>query len=263
MKAFVPSRDGIRICYEVSGQGSPCFVFVHGWCCDKSYWDDQVAYFSRTNKVVTLDLAGHGESDLGRGDFTMGSFGEDVAAVARHLGEETVVLIGHSMGGPVIVEAAQRIPGRIVGVIGVDTFRNLEQDLTAAEVEEQLAPMRANFVEACQTLVQSMFLPSSDPMLRKRIVADMSSAPALVGISAMHYLRSQRADLRRGLLAVTAPKTAINSDYRPNDVPVAQRYSLEVTVMPGVGHFVMIEDPKTFNRLLEGTIRKVMRQAPE
>ncbi len=58
----VPSADGVPIRYEVAGQGSPAVVFVHCWTCDRHFWDHAAARLARDHRVVTLDLAGHGDS---------------------------------------------------------------------------------------------------------------------------------------------------------------------------------------------------------
>src|SRR5882762_1994438 len=96
---YAISPDGIRIAYEVHGEGTPALVFVHGWSCDRNYWKGQLEPFAEQFKVVAIDLAGHGESELGRKAWTIGAFGADVAAVVKALGLQHVILIGHSMGG--------------------------------------------------------------------------------------------------------------------------------------------------------------------
>ena len=60
-----------------------------------------------------------GESGGGRQRWTMAAFGDDVAAVVRHPGLGEVVLIGHSMGGDVVVETALRLGGQVLGVGGL------------------------------------------------------------------------------------------------------------------------------------------------
>lgn len=75
-------------------------------------------HFSAKHRVVTLDLAGHGHSGLARTRYTMKAFGEDVQAVTQAVGGRRVILIGHSMGGSVIAEAARLLPGRVIGLIG-------------------------------------------------------------------------------------------------------------------------------------------------
>ena len=182
------SSDGVQIRYDVQGEGEPALVFVHGWCCDRSYWDAQVPHFAQKYKVVTIDLAGHGESGLGREAYTMATFGQDVAAVVNKLGLDKVILIGHSMGGPVILEAARIIPENIKGLVGVDTFSRIKPR-TQEWIDNFMAPFHANFPEHTATFVrQNMFTPNSDPALIEKIVSDMSAAPAEVGSSAIEEI---------------------------------------------------------------------------
>jgi pimeloyl-ACP methyl ester carboxylesterase len=256
MKDVAISADGVPIRYEVHGAGLPALVFVHGWTCDRSYWGRQIGHFARKYQVVAVDLASHGESGLDRKAWTIPAFGEDVVAVVEKLELEQVVLIGHSMGGPVIVEAARRMPARVVGVVGADTYRNVGQTWTREQIDEILAPFRANFVEASRKYVRDMFIPESDYALVERIVADMSASPPEVGIGAMEGNRSNARNLAAALLRVKAPIVAINSDYRPNDIESAQRCGIKFRFMSGVGHFVMMEDAETFNCRLEGVIKE-------
>jgi pimeloyl-ACP methyl ester carboxylesterase len=125
--SFVTSPDSIRIAYEMHGAGEPALIFVHSWSCDRSYWKGQLETFSKNFKVVAIDLAGHGESGLGRKGWTIESFGADVSAVVEKLGLKRVILIGHSMGGDVIAEAARQLPGRVAGLIMIDTYKTLDQ----------------------------------------------------------------------------------------------------------------------------------------
>ncbi len=259
MTDFATSIEGIPIGYEVYGEGTPCLVFVHGWSCDRSYWERQLSHFARQHQVVAIDLAGHGESGADRTTWTMGAFGEDVVAVADKLGLDQIVLIGHSMGGPVIVEAARRMSQRVIALVGVDTFTDVARTRTPDQVEQSLAPLRANFLEETRRIVRNMFLPNSDPMLTEHIVADMSSAPHHVAVGAWEEFGSNYQNLRTGLQEVKAPIISINSDYRPNNTDAAKNYGIEIRLMSGVGHFVMIEDAETFNQHLEEAIRSFVR----
>ena len=122
----VPSKDGTPISYEIYGLGEPSLVFVHGWSCDARYWRAQLSHFSKNHRVVVLDLAGHGHSGLTRMRYTMKAFGEDVQAVTEATNSQKVILIGHSMGGLVSLEAARLLPQRVIGVIGIDTISDVE-----------------------------------------------------------------------------------------------------------------------------------------
>ena len=256
------SADGISINYEMRGQGETAIVFVHGWCCDLSYWSEQAPHFALNYKVVSIDLAGHGESGLDRTEWTMGAFGEDVAAVVNKLDLERVVLVGHSMGGPVILEAARLMPARVIGLVGVDTLRDFEEKVTQEQLDGLITPLRADFPAAAKDFVRSMFAADSDKVLIEKIVADMSSAPPEVGLSALEGLFSyQNNDLKAALSEVQAPITCISCDIWPTNVEVNKQYapSFTVKIPPGVGHFNMMEDPETFNRLLEETVQEFAR----
>jgi pimeloyl-ACP methyl ester carboxylesterase len=256
------SADGISIAYEVRGEGKRALVFVHGWCCDRSYWNEQLSYFVQNYKVVAIDLAGHGESGLDRKEWTMGAFGEDVVAVVNKLNLDQVVLVGHSMGGFVILEAARRMPQLVIGLVGVDTLNNFEFKFTQEQIDELFTPLRSNFVEATSNFVRTMFTPTSDSALVEKIVVDMSSAPQDVGIGALEgYVNFQKNEIIRVLQEVKAPITCINSDMNPTNVETNQNYasSFKAVIMSEVGHFNMMEDPETFNRLLEETVQEFVQ----
>ena len=219
------SADGVPIAFQVQGKGSPALVFIHGWSCDKSYWEAQVAHFSKKHNVVAVDLAGHGESGLGRETYTMAAFGEDVAAVVEKLGLDKVVLIGHSMGGSVIVEAARRLPGKVIGLVGADTFQEIEPEWTQEQVDEWLASFREDFAGTTADFVRTMFTPASDSALVEKIVADMSAAPAEVALSALEKLFDFRKHGIAGALReVKIPVRCINSEKYPTNVEAGRRH---------------------------------------
>jgi len=258
------SADGVSIAYEVRGKGELAIVFIHGWCCDRTYWEAQLPYFAQKYKVVTIDLAGHGESGLDRKEWTMGAFGEDVVAVVNKLNLDQVVLVGHSMGGFVILEAARRMPQLVIGLAGVDTLNNFEYKFTQELIDEFFTPLRSNFVELTRNYVPSMFTPTSDSALVEKIANDMSSAPPVAGIGALEgNVDFQNNEIIQVLKEVKAPITCINSDKEPTNVETNQHYapSFKAVIMSGVGHFNMMEDPETFNRLLEETIQEFVQKA--
>src|SRR5882672_7475164 len=106
---FCKSTDGLKIGYSKFGSGKDLVVLVHGWSCDKSYWDRQVPFFEKDYQVVTIDLGGHGVSDTTRKDWTIPSYGDDVVSVLKHVSYRNAVLVGHSMGGLVVIDAATKL----------------------------------------------------------------------------------------------------------------------------------------------------------
>jgi pimeloyl-ACP methyl ester carboxylesterase len=251
------SADGVSIQYQVAGAGAPALLFVHCWCCDHSFWDAQAPHFAEKYKVVTLDLGGHGDSGQKREHWSIPAFGQDGVAVVEQLNLDQVVLIGHSMGGPVILEAARRMPERVIGLVGVDNFHDMDERYSEEQFEEFLRPMRANFKEATENFVRTMFPVTADSELVERVISDMSSAPPEVGVGAMEAIfHWYRDDFLTVSQEIKAPLRCINSDFYPTNVEANRRYfpSFEVSIMPGVGHFVQMEDSETFNRLLEEAV---------
>lgn len=250
----VPSADGVNVAYHVEGTGEPALVFVHGWSCNRSFWDGQVAVFARTHKVVAVDLAGHGASGRGRKNWTIPAFGADVAAVIKKEKLGKVILIGHSMGGDVIVEAALLCPGQVVGLVGADTFHDFNETAATEEVEGFLQPFKENFAAATAEFVRTMFRPTASPSLIAKITKAMTATRPAIAIAALKstYLYSPAAALKGLNLPVRGIESdiyGVNIDGNRTVVP-----GFEVKMMPGTGHFIQIEDPATFNRLLGETI---------
>ena len=257
---WVASSDGVHIVYEVHGKGSLALVFVHGWSCDRSYWAGQLEPFSRDFKVVAIDLAGHGGSGVGRKNWTIQLYGDDVAAVVKKLDLKRVILIGHSMGGDVIPEAALRLPRRVVGLIWVDTYKKLGPGRTPEEVQAFTAKFHLNFAATTRDLVRSMFVTNSDPVLVERVALAMSSAPPSVALPSLESAFSYSREMPRTLERLHLPVIAINPDNAPTDVASLEHYGVRVILMPGVGHFLMMEEPKRFNGLLNTAIDRLNRE---
>jgi len=256
---YVGSYDGVQITYDVRNIASraTAVVLVHGWSCDRTYWSEQTSVLAKKYRVVNIDLAGHGGSGTGRKVYTMESFGEDVAAVINKLQLEKVILVGHSMGGDVIAEAAQLLPGRVTGLIMVDTYKKIGPGRSPEEVDAIVSRVRDNFRDSTKVLVRSMFLPTSDPALVERIADDMSSAKAAIAISAMEHALSYSREMPQTLSELKLPVIAINPDNSPTDMASMKKYGVEVVIMKGVGHFPMMEDAARFNSALLAAIQKL------
>lgn len=252
------SADGVPIAYEVQGSGEPTLVFIHGWSGDGRYWRGQVPYFSQRHRVVTVDLAGHGHSGLGRDSYTLPAFGEDVKAVLDDLGVEQALLIGHSMGGPVSVEAARLMPERVIGIVGVDTFHNVASEIDQEQRDGMLEPLQEDFAPAARQFVASMFVDSTDPELRDWVVHDMAAAPPEVAISAMEDMLTRHADgeAARHFEALTIPVVAINADLWPTDIEANRQLlpEFDAVIMEESDHFLHMAKPDAFNRELERMI---------
>ena len=255
----VLSQDSIPLSYTVQGSGEPALVFVHCWCCDKTYWKNQVPYFEKKYTVVTLDLAGHGASGLGRKDYTIESFGADVASVVNALGLTKVILIGHSMGGDVNLEAARRLSGKVIALVGVDTYQDFADRIPPEQRAKYIDAFTANFEGVTEKFVRSMFPAKADTALETSIASDMASESPRVGISAFKNMMDY--DPLPAVKELRIPIKCVNADLWVTNVEGNKKlaYSFDVKYMPGHGHFLLLEDPATFNKLLDETIAEIVK----
>lgn len=260
----VPSGDGTPISYEIHGKGEPALLFVHGWSCDARYWRAQVPRFSAHHRVVVLDLAGHGHSGSIRSRYSMKSFGEDVRAVIDATGSREVILIGHSMGGSVIAEAARLMPDRVIGLIGVDTLENIEYSMTSEERDQMLAPLERDFPVGSRQFVREMISPRTDPLIRDWIMADMAAAPPAVALSAMREMMAQyiSGEAAKIFDEIRVPVVLVNGDLWPIDYEANRRHmvSFDAIVLKDADHFLMLDRADAFNSALEKAIAVVLRK---
>jgi pimeloyl-ACP methyl ester carboxylesterase len=246
----VISADGVPIQFDDYGAGSPALVLIHGWSCDRTYWAEQVGPLSAKNRVVTVDLGGHGESGLGRDDWTIAAFGADVAAVVEHLDLDSVVLVGHSMGGDVIFQAARLLPDKVKALVMVDTYKRLGAWNSDAEIDEIVAEFGADFPGVTEKLVRSFFPANADPEIVDKVAYDMASAPPDVALSAIRSSFRHAREMPKLIDEVGIPIVAVNPDDAPTNLESMGQFGVKVEIMSGVGHFLMIEDPESFNELL-------------
>jgi len=106
--------------HVATGDGPPPVVFVHGFACGHTDWDAQVAHLSPRHRTVAVDLRGHGASPGTADECSIERYGADEAEVMRALVLPPAVLVGHSMGCRVVVEAVLQAPEHAVGVVLVD-----------------------------------------------------------------------------------------------------------------------------------------------
>lgn len=247
--------DGAALRYEVHGEGEPTIVFVHGWSCHRLFWTEQIRRFQQVRRVVALDLMGHGESDRTRDAWTIESFGDDVVRVCDALQFQRVVLVGHSMGGPVSLDAAKKLGSRCVAVVGVDSLQDVDRKVPPEQAAAFVASLRADYPKAVDAFVREhLFLEGASPELVDLVAGTMSARPPEIAIPAMESLLAY--DVGAALAAVDVPVHCINSTAPTNMAANRARNArFTATEMPGVGHFPMLEDPERFARALASFVR--------
>jgi len=261
---MVMSSDGVRISFNQQGKGKPAIVFVHGWTNPKSVWDEQMTHFSQKYKVVAVDLPGSGESGNNRSNWTMKAFGDDVVRVINKLKLNKVVLVGFSMGTTVVVEAANQIPEKVIGVVLVDDLK---------DPELRYPPEMISFIDSVlmdvvaaptnEKLVTNGFYKNNQDSAFKKI-SSMYNGASQTGWkeSLQGYFKWLNEDISGSLKQLKVPVTAINSDMEPTNVEAMRKYipGFRVKIMTDVGHLVFWDNPEEFDRLLEESIQEFVKK---
>jgi pimeloyl-ACP methyl ester carboxylesterase len=260
---IVTEPDGVHIEYRTYGQGDPAIILVHGWATDANYWNAQFGPLKAKYTVVAVDLAGHGASSKSRTDWSMANYGEDVATVARRLPNQQIILVGHSMGGTVSLEAARRIGDRVIGIIVVDALKSIGLPPTPQpEINKRVAPFRTDFIGSVRKYVtEELFEKGADPLFVQKVAYDMSLEPPEVGIPSLQALLSM--DFATVLPDIHVPVLAINSDMGTTDEKRIRKLlpTFKAEVIPHTSHFLMMEVPDKFNPVLLRDIDTIVKNA--
>jgi pimeloyl-ACP methyl ester carboxylesterase len=243
--------DGAKIHWSLAGNNqSKTVIFVHGWTCDETTWREQVPALAKNYRVITLDLPGHGQSDPPRnGKFTVDLFAHAIESVRAEANADRVVLVGHSMGAPVVRQYARLYPQHTVALVFVDGVIVKPEQIQRFwnNGTNSAGPNGPKFREQ---LIRSMFSASTTPAEQKHILSMMLAAPEATASGAARSL-ADPAVWKEDVLAL--PVLGIYADHggRGDRDYLAKLFPmLEYLEIPGTGHFLMLEKPDEFNGLL-------------
>ena len=227
-------------------------MFVHGFACDHSDWQAQTDFFSKNHEVVACDLRGHGQTPGRPQECTIEHYGGDVAALVVHLELRKAVLVGHSMGCRVVLEATRIIPERIGGVVLIDGSR------VAGE-----PPPIENYPAFAENLFRQMFFkqtPESEAIVARAVRSSAEFGPSLWPAMARWDAQSMDAALaaaRCPILAIQSTTRGADlkrSPMKPGDtnpyLELVKSRGARVEIVPDTGHFTQIEAPGRVNRLI-------------
>jgi len=247
--ASAASVDGMTIHSTATGSGTATVVLVHGWTCDSSSWDAQVPVLSKHYRVITLDLPGHGRSGAPKdGKFSMDLFARAVEAVRAEAHADKIVLVGHSMGAPVIRQYARLYPKHVAGLVAVDGPLDMRGFGEGFKPPSLTGP---DGLKAREGMIRGMFTPQTPPALQQKILDMMLKAPEATAIGAMSAMFDP--SIRKSDVT-PMPALTIWAGTNPQ-LPNAEEMKKVLphysqTQVAGTGHFVMMEKPDEFNQLV-------------
>ena len=245
--------DGMTIHSTSTGKGPKTLVLVHGWTCDETSWAANVPELSTHYRVITLDLPGHGRSDSPKdGRITMDLFARAVEAVRAEQKVDKVILVGHSMGTPVVRQYARMYPQHVAALVVVDGFvAGPPQGQAPRPILDPARIASPDGPQLREGMIRTMFTPKTPADVQQRVLKMMLAAPPATAAGAMTatFDTSFWSDevMPMPAYGIFAEKSQLlgNVAFMKKVLP-----KLDYVEMPGTGHFVMMEQPQEFNRLL-------------
>ncbi|HEX8265909.1 MAG TPA: alpha/beta hydrolase [Pyrinomonadaceae bacterium] len=242
--------------YDIgSSKQKSALVFVHCWTCNNDFWRESMTAFPEM-RVIAVDLIGHGKSDKPKTDYTMEYFAKSIEAVLKNAKVEKAVLVGHSMGTPVVRQFYRLYPEKTAGLVVVDGA--LRPFAPRAEIEKFFAPMRANYKQVAQGFIDGMLQPIKEDKLKTEIRTAMLATPDYVALSAMDGMYDEKIytpdKINVPVLAILAKSPFWAADTEQFLRGLAP--NLEFQMWDGVSHFLMMEKPAEFNQSVKAFLVK-------
>ncbi|HET7198052.1 MAG TPA: alpha/beta hydrolase [Burkholderiales bacterium] len=245
------------------GSGAPTLVFVHGFACTHEDWLSQLEFFSARHETLACDLRAHGATPGRPQECSIEHYGGDVAALVANLQLEKCVLVGHSMGCRVVLEANRLIADKVAALVLVDGSRLAEGDAEGAQAAALAAIDRVGYPAFAENLFRQMFFtpsPAAEAIVRRAVTGSARFGRELWSRMA----RWDAGSMDAAFAAVRSPLLVIQSTTRDASLrrsplqagqsspwlEYARNRGARVEVLPDTGHFPQIERPEALNRLI-------------
>ncbi len=252
------SHDGVSLRYDRAGSG-PAVLLIHGWTCNRTFWQHQVTALRDRFTVITVDLRGHGESSRAKKGYTIPAMAGDLEMLIRTLNVPQVALVGWSMGGLIAQELARRLGARVSALALVCTTPGgladpKAPDFDQARLDETRALIRSDLKTFLRGLAAQFFKAGAESPLHSWAFHEIQKTPAAVVETCFESILA--ADLRPHLKDLDIP-TAVLHGRQDTLLPLAGGEQLTkgikgatLTVFDNSGHAPFLEEPDAFNTAL-------------
>jgi pimeloyl-ACP methyl ester carboxylesterase len=252
------THAGVSLRYDRAGSGPPV-LFVHGWTCNRTFWERQVLGLRDRFTTITVDLRGHGESSRPPKGYGIGALAGDLEALVRALGVPRIAVVGWSLGGMVALELARRLGARVsaLGLVGTTAggLGDPDNPLAQPSARAELAPrIAADFRGFIREFAPSLFKAgAASPLLPWALAQTQKTAPH---VAAACFESVFDFDARPFLGELRVP-TAVLHGRADALFPLAHAEQLTahipgatLTVFEESGHAPHLEEPEAFNAAL-------------
>ena len=247
--------NNINLNYEVNGDGQP-LLLIHGLGSSARDWELQVTEFSKTYKVITFDLRGHGQSDKPPGPYSMPLFSSDTAGLLRALGVESAHVVGLSLGGGIAFQLAVDSPALVRTMVIV----NSAPELVVRTFKDQLGVWQRFAIvrllgmrRMAEVLSKRLFPNTEHALLRATFVERWAENDPRAYENAMRAMIGWSVTAKLGSIGCPTLVIAADQDYTP--VALKEAYTrlmpnARLVVIPDAHHATPVEQPAQFNAVL-------------
>ena len=251
----------VEINYYQQGTGDTTLLFLHGWCIDGTYWQNQLNHFSKQYNALAIDLAGFGKSTANRRNWTIEEYAEDVNSFIDSLHLRNVVLIGHSMSGSIMLQTAMLKNPNIIGLVGVDNFKVLDVEFTPEQMKQMtdFYPMLQNdFKNSAPIYADMMLFHQMTPQdIKNRVKNDFANTDPIIGYGTLMNFMQYSVTEAQKLERLELKLNLLNGNSFPTNEAGLQNHckkGFKVETISDTGHYPMIEKPEEFNKKLENIL---------
>lgn len=240
------------------GQGQPV-VFLHAFPLNQSMWDEQVAEFSQTHRVITLDWPGFGDSSLSSADSTMPNFADVIAGLLDQLGIGSATICGLSMGGYAALAFCRKYPTRVNSLILCDTRAVTDTEEGKRGRFETAELVRNKGASAIVELMIPKLLGETtrktQPQIAERVRTMIETAnpegiaKALIGMAGRDDSTELLANITWPTLVVVGEEDTLTPPSESEKMNVAIPGS-RLAVIPKAGHLANLESAVSFNQIV-------------
>ena len=249
------SVNNIELDYDVTGHGE-ALLLLHGLGSTKKDWENQVPYFSKEFKVVTVDLRGHGETTCPSSDYGVDLMVSDVKGLLDYLEIDKVIPVGFSMGGAVAFQLAYDYPDLINKLVIVNSGPDFNDMGTTGE---QMLRTRTKMLKEqglnplAEQIAFNMFPEPGQEALRKefeqRCKENDLNAYYHSFVTLMQWGMGERIkDIKAKTLVITSDMDYTPVAFKSNYVKNMNDATLEI--IKNSRHGVVMDQPDQFNKVL-------------
>jgi pimeloyl-ACP methyl ester carboxylesterase len=250
------------ISYSDTGKGTT-IVMLHGFLENQSMWDNYIATFSKKNRVVTIDLLGHGATECLGYVHTMEDNADAVHAVLSELRIRKVILVGHSMGGYVALAFAELYPEYVKGLVLLNSTATADSEERKVNRDRAIRAVKQSFVNFISLSISNLFSEGNRERLATEIeiVKNKALKTPLQGVVASLEGMKIRNDREVLLHLTTFPKLLILGEKDPvlphNETKQqVENTEVELVVFPD-GHMSHIENIEELTAVLLQFFKKI------